>query len=175
MFNTFFGAGLSSIVFQEIRESKALAYSANCYMSIPKKADESHYVSAYVGTQSNKMQQAVEAIKELMNNMPEATIQFNESKVATLKKIESDRVIKTGIYWNYKSATNRGLDYDIRKTTYEKVKEMSLADMQTFFDNNIKGNNYTYTVIGKRADVDMDALKKLGTIKELTLEEVFGY
>jgi zinc protease len=175
MFNTFFGAGLSSIVFQEIRESKALAYSANCYMSNPKKANESHYVSAYVGTQSNKMQQAVSAITELMNNMPEATIQFNESKVATLKKIESDRVIKTSIYWNYKAAKNLELDYDIRKTTYDKVKDMTLADMKIFFDNNIKGRNYTYTIIGKRADVDMEALKQLGTIKELTLEEVFGY
>lgn len=175
LFNTYFGAGLSSIVFQEIREAKALAYSANSYITVPNKKDESHYVQAYIGTQVNKLPQAVDAMGELMNNMPKAEIQFNESKVATLKKIESDRIIKTNIYWSYQTAQKRGLDYDIRKDVYEKVGTMTIDDMEKFFNENIKGKDYVYCVIGKKADMDMEALKKLGTIKELTLEEVFGY
>ena len=38
LFNTYFGSGLSSIVFQEIRESKSLAYSAwSSYSTARKK------------------------------------------------------------------------------------------------------------------------------------------
>ena len=49
IFNEYFGSGLSSIVFQEIRESKAL-YSARAYFSTPSKLEKSHYVTAYLNT-----------------------------------------------------------------------------------------------------------------------------
>ena len=51
----------------------------------------------------------------------------------------------------------------------------SLDDLEKFFNENIKGRKYSYCVIGKKADLDMEALGKLGTVKELTLEELFGY
>jgi zinc protease len=175
MFNNYFGSGLSSIVFQEIREAKALAYSANARVSTPNKKDEAHYVTAYVGTQVDKLPAAVDAMLELMNKMPKAEIQFNESKISALKTIESDRIIKSGIYWNYKSAQKRGIDYDVRKDSYEKIQQMEFSDIENYFNENIKGRTYTYCVIGKKSDMDMEALKKLGEIRELSLEEIFGY
>ena len=54
LFNTYFGSGLSSIVFQEIRESKSLAYSAFSSYSNASKQDDSNYIMAYIGTQANK-------------------------------------------------------------------------------------------------------------------------
>jgi len=175
MFNAYFGSGLSSIVFQEIRESKALAYSAYSYISSPYKLGESHYVRASIGTQVNKLGQAVEAMMELMNNMPKAEIQFNESKIAALKKIESERIIKTSIYWNFKQLERGGLDYDIRENIYRTIEGMSLEDLEKFFNGNIKGRKYTYCVIGKKSEMDMEVLEKLGTVTELTLEQLFGY
>ncbi len=85
LFNTYFGSGLSSIVFQEIRESKSLAYSAWSNYSTARKKDDANYVMAYIGTQANKMPQAVDAMMDLMNDMPEAEEQFNAAKEATLK------------------------------------------------------------------------------------------
>ena len=55
LFNTYFGSGLSSIVFQEIRESKSLAYSAFAGYSNARKKDDPNYIYAYVGTQANKL------------------------------------------------------------------------------------------------------------------------
>lgn len=175
LFNAYFGSGLSSIVFQEIRESKALAYSSYAYYASPYDTRKSHYVQAFIGTQVNKLGQAVEAMLELMNNMPQAEIQFNESKIAALKKIESSRTIKAGIYWKYRSHQKAGLEKDVSEVIYNTVKDMSMDDLQKFFDENIKGRKYTFCVIGKKSDMDMETLSKLGTVKELSLEEVFGY
>ena len=47
--------------------------------------------------------------------------------------------------------------------------------MAAFFDAHIKGRTYTYLALGKKSEVDFKALEKLGPVKELTLEEVFGY
>jgi len=176
MFNEFFGSGLSSIVFQEIRESKALAYAANAWVSTPSKADESHYVSVYVGTQNNKMGQAVDAMSVLMSAIPAGTgPQFEESRISALKQIESDRLIKQNIYWNFRSLQDKGIDYDIRKNIYEKLGTMTMDEMKDYFNANIAKRSYVYCVIGKKSEMDMSVLKKLGPVKELTLEEVFGY
>jgi len=176
MFNSFFGSGLSSIIFQEIRESKALAYSARARMTTPNKADKSHYVTAYIGTQNNKLGAAIDAMMELMNGIPEGTEgMFEESRISSLKKIESERIIKDRLYWNYRSLEDKGIDYDIRKSVYEKLNAMTLEEMTAFFNKNIAERTYVYCVIGKKSDMDMETLNKLGAVQELTLEEVFGY
>jgi zinc protease len=175
MFNSYFGSGLSSILFQEIRESKALAYSAYSYMSAPYESDKSHYVQAFIGCQVNKLGQAVDAIMELLNEMPMAEIQFNESKISALKKIESDRITKTQIYWQARMLEKGGLDYDIREIIYSETEGMSIDDLKAFFDKNIKNRRYVFCVIGKKSEMDMEALEKLGNLKELSLEELFGY
>lgn len=72
LFRSYFGSGLSSIVFQELRESKSLAYSAFSWYTIPKEKEDEHIVYAYIGTQNNKLSQAVDAMLNLMNNLPEA-------------------------------------------------------------------------------------------------------
>lgn len=175
LFNEYFGAGLSSIVFQEIREQKALAYSAYSFFTTPQKADEYHYVNAYVGTQADKLELASKAMLEIMNEMPKAEMQFNGARESIVKKMETEWITGEGIYWQYERAQNLGLDYDIRKDIYEQVQTMSMEQLNDFFNNYIKGNNYTIGVIGNAKTVNKDLLKKLGKYRELTLEEVFGY
>lgn len=175
VFNQYFGGGLSSIIFQEIRESKALAYSAYAAYTTPRKPNKSHFIRAYVGTQVDKLAEAKKAIMELMNEMPEVEDQFQDSKIAALKKIETSRTKRSRLFWNYLSAKEMGRDADINETIYPQIKELQLADLKTFFNNNIAGKNYTYLVIGNKELVKMDVLKEMGEVQELSLEEIFGY
>ena len=111
----------------------------------------------------------------LMNDMPQVEGQFKGARDAALKKIESSRTVGEAIFWSKEAAKNRGLDYDLNKEVYQAIKTMDVAALKNFFDQNIKGKNYTFLVLGNRNDVDLNALKKLGPVKELKLEEIFGY
>ncbi|WP_103068395.1 M16 family metallopeptidase [Aquimarina sediminis] len=175
LFNTYFGSGLSSIVFQEIRESKSLAYSAFSQYSNASKKGDSNYLYAYIGTQANKMPEAVDAMMDLMTNMPEAEEQFNQAKEATLKKIAAKRITKSNIFWSYESLKKRGIDNDNRKEMYETIKNMTLADLKSFFNENIKGETYNILVIGNKKEADMEALSKLGVVKEMDIDYLFNY
>ncbi|MFN3940944.1 MAG: M16 family metallopeptidase, partial [Chitinophagales bacterium] len=175
LFNEYFGSGLSSIVFQEIRETRALAYGAGAAFTTPTNKDEAHYVRASVSTQADKMNMAIEAMQEIMNDMPRADKQFEQSKEAVRKQIESERITRSGIFWNYESLQRRGIDYDIRKDIYNQVQQMNLDDMEKFFNTHIADRNYTILVMGDRNKIDINFLKSLGEFKELTLEEIFGY
>jgi zinc protease len=139
LFNEYFGSGLSSIVFQEIREAKALAYGASASYSIPSRKEDAHYVRAFIGTQADKLNDAVDAMLKLMNDMPQANEQFEGAKGSALKVIASTRVTKENIYWSWDAAQRRGLDYDVRKTNYERIPGITMEGMRTFFDKEVKG------------------------------------
>lgn len=175
LFNEYFGSGLSSIVFQEIREGKALAYSAYAAYTMPAKKEEASYIRAYVGTQADKLGEAEKALGTLMGDMPANQLMFDGSRDAALKKIESGRTTKEAIYWSWEAARRRGLDEDINRIIYPKIQQGDLAGLKDFFDKHIKGRHYTYLAIGKEGSLDMETLKKLGPVKELTIKDLFGY
>jgi len=175
VFNAYFGSGLSSIVFQEIRESKSLAYSAFASYSNAQKSDDSNVIYAYVGTQANKLPQAVDAMLGLMRNMPEAEEQFKAAKEATIKKLAAQRITKSNIFWTYEGLKKRDIDYDIREDIYKEVQNITMKDLATFFVNNIKEKQYTSLVIGNKDDMQMDELSKLGEFKELDVNYLFNY
>jgi predicted Zn-dependent peptidase len=177
LYNDYFGSGLSSIVFQEIRESKALAYSAYAAAQAPRYADKSHFFVAYVGTQSDKMKDAIPAMREIVENMPIAPTQIANAKEALLKKIETERITQENIYWNWKNLEQLKLDRDTRKDMYEKVKGMTdvAAELKKYQETVIKNKKYTILVLADKNKVDMKYLESLGKVQELSLEEVFGY
>ncbi len=175
LYNDYYGAGLSSIMFQEVREKMALAYSVYSSFGVPQYPNESHYVFSYVGTQVDKLKSALDEMNKLLNTMPEVPQQFEEARQSVVKTLESDWITREGIYWAYDRARKRGLNYDVRKEIYEKAKSISLAEVHKFFDDHVKGKKYTYLVIGKKEDLDLDALKKLGPIQELDYKTIFGY
>ena len=175
LFNEFYGAGLSSIVFQEIRESKGLVYSAYSYMSRPDEKEKNHYLYAALATQPDKMKDAMKAMIDILNNMPKAEKQFEAAKKSALIQLESKRITKENIFWSYLAQKKLGLDHNIDKDVYNKIKEISYDDFKEFFKENIANKKFNIAVIGRKEAIDFNNLKKYGEIKELSLDELFNY
>lgn len=175
LYNEYFGGGMAGIVFQELRESKALAYSTFSSYSIPQKKDRSHYNIAYIGTQSDKLPEAMAGLFGLLNEMPVSEITFNSAKDNLVQKFNTERITKSGVLNSYLSAQKLGLDHDIRKDIYERAKTITIEDIKKFQAENVKDSKYTIMVLGDKNKLDIETLSKYGNVKYLTLEEIFGY
>lgn len=175
VFNNYFGGGMGSLVFQTIRESKALAYSTYGYYVQPQKKDQDYYLLGYVGSQADKFNDATVAMNELLTKMPELTKNLELAKNQVKKDIQTERITQDGIIYNYLNAKNLGLSDDIRKKMYETVDKITMADVKKFHQNYFSGKPYTYAIVASEKRVSMDDMKKLGEVKKLTLEEIFGY
>lgn len=175
IFNEYFGRGLSSIVFQEIRESKSLAYSA--YVSYSPNSELAHpdYVTSYIGTQPDKLQIAVDTMSELMSELPEVPVQFENARSAALKQIASTRITRTNIFFNTLRLQKLGVNYDIRKDIYSQIKNLDFNEMKDFYNSHVKTLNFNTALIGKRENLNMEAVSKMGTFKELDLKDIFGH
>jgi predicted Zn-dependent peptidase len=175
VFNNYFGGGMGSLVFQTIRESKALAYSTYGYYVQPQKKDQDYYLLGYVGSQADKFNDATVAMNELLTKMPELPKNLELAKNQVKKDIQTERITQDGIIYNYLNAKNLGLTDDIRKKMYETVDKITMADVKKFHQNYLSGKPYTYAIVASEKRVSMDDMKKLGEVKKLSLEEIFGY
>jgi len=175
-YNQYFGYGLSSIVFQEIRESKALAYSAYVSASSPSRKEKPHFLQAYVGTQPDKLRDAVEAFQNILEDMPVSPSQIETARQSVLRQIATGSITQANIYWTWRNNKRRGFpNHDLRADVYHHIRQMEANDLLRFQQQHIKGRRYTWLVLGDRQRVDFKYLKKIGRVEELTLEEVFGY
>lgn len=175
LFNEYFGGGMGSIVFQTIRESKALAYSTYAGLSTASRLNRQNTFMAYVGAQNDKFESAVEAMHELLDEFPASNRSFGNAKEAMQKKLQTDRINDASILFSYLGAQRLGLDYDIRKTTYEKLASLELTDLENLHKELIQKKPYAYTVITDEENISDAQLEELGKLNKLNLEDIFGY
>lgn len=175
MYNEYYGGGMSSLVFQTIRESKALAYSTYSYYSQPERREEPHFTVAYIGTQADKLNDAVLSMDSLLHDMPRAELAFANSKEALRNKLETERILRDDILFDYEQARKLGLDHDVRADVYAKLPSLTYDDIAAFHATHVKNGQYTMLILGSKDRIDLKSLSRYGVVKELTLKEVFGY
>ena len=173
--NEYFGGGMSSIVFQEMRESKALAYSVYSTYTIPSKKEEAHYLMSYIGTQADKLSEAMVGMNELLDVMPEAEANMTNAKESIEQKIRTERLTKSRILSEYEKAQKLGINHDVRKDLYDGVQTFDIASLREFHNSHISSGTRVVMVLGSKEDLDLEVLKAYGEIVHLTLEDVFGY
>lgn len=175
LFNNYFGGGMGSIVFQTIRESKALAYSTYSYFSLPSKKEDKDIITAYVGTQADKFNESTTAMNELLTTLPQSQQLFETAKSGLKKSIASERITQDGIIFTYLRAQKLGNMSDIRRNIYEQAPKLAFTDINSFHDKEMKGKNYTYCLVASQDKVNEADMQKLGEVKKLNLTEIFGY
>lgn len=174
-FNNYFGGGMSSLVFQTIRESKALAYSTYGYTVEPQKADDQYQLLAYVGSQADKFEEAVEAMNALLTTMPELSDNLELAKMQIKKDIQTERITQDGILYTYLNAKELGISQDLRQQVYNQVDQITMKDIKAYHDAHLAHKPYTYVILGSEKRLSPETLSKLGQFKKLSLEELFGY
>ncbi|ANF52747.1 peptidase M16 [Chryseobacterium glaciei] len=175
LFNNYFGGGMGSIVFQTIRESKALAYSTYSYFSLPSKKEDKDIVMAYVGTQADKFNDSTLAMNELLTTLPKSDQLFETAKNGLKKSIASERITQDGIIFSYLRSQKLGNNFDMRKNVYDQAPKLAFTDINSFHDKEMKGKNFTYCLVASQDKVNEADMKKLGEVKKLNLNEIFGY
>lgn len=173
LFNEFFGGSMCSVIFQEIREAKALAYSAWAAVTTPSSKEDSFFISGFVGTQIDKLKTAVDAMTYFLNNMPHATVAFEQSKESLLRILESTRITKEQIFWYYLKNKDFGVEYDFAEREYNEVKNLTLDSLQKFFDEHVKNKVFIYAIIADTKKLDFATLEKLGTVIQLNVSDIF--
>jgi predicted Zn-dependent peptidase len=175
LFDNYFGGNMGSVVFQTLRESKALAYSTFASYETPAKKEDPFFILAYIGCQADKLNQAIDGMNALLNDLPVSEKGFDLAKTGEKKDIETERYTGDEIVFAWLEDQEKGLDYDQRKEEYAALDSLTMEDVRRFHQQEIAGKAFTYCVVASQKRIRLEDLKKRGDVKALTLEEIFGY
>ena len=175
MYNEYFGGGMNAIVFQEMREARGLAYSANARLYNPSHKDDSYMYFAFIATQNDKMKTAIQAFDDIINRMPESENAFAVAKEALTTRLRTERTTGRDILQKYTSDRDLGITEPREKKLYETIPSLTLKDVKATQEEWIKDRIYAYGILGDIKDLDTDYLKTLGPVEILDSKDIFGY
>ena len=171
-FNEYFGYGLNSIVFQEIREFRALAYSsyfAYVEAPIPQK---NGYLYGYIGCQADKTNEALDVMLGLLKNIPEQEEKFlsvkEGLKLKSSTSYPSFRELPEEI-WDYE---RKGYEKDPLEYSQQSIDKLELDQVVSFYKETLGGKPITITIYGDLSKVDLEELKKMGPVTELKIKDI---
>jgi predicted Zn-dependent peptidase len=121
------------------------------------------------------MNEAIKGMNDLLNELPVSEKGFELARNSEKKDIETERITQDGIVFAYLAAKQKGLDYDRRKEEYAELDKLTMNDVKEFHQRQLANKAYTYCVVASNKKVKVEDLTKVGEVKTLSLEEIFGY
>jgi len=174
-YSSYVGGGWGALIFQEIREARSLAYAAGgTYAAGSYKGDDGQ-IYGMVGSQADKVVDAVALLSELLRRPPISAKRFSETKRALEESYRTNWTPFRAIPGTVQSWEEQGLiGGDPRPRRFAQVLGYGQKDLETFASR-FKSRPMSYYVLGDRRRVDLDGLKKLGDYEEKTVEQIFPY
>src|SRR5207249_4821474 len=121
---------MSGIVFQELREARALAYGAGAHYVPGGRKGEQNLMVGYISCQADKTVEAVVAFLDLLDRMPRSEARFQESVDAMLSRYRTAKLGFREVLSAVRTWERLGVPIDPRKERFEKIPK---ANLQTLF------------------------------------------
>ncbi len=67
------------------------------------------------------------------------------------------------------------IHHDFRKNIYEQIQSLEFEGIKQFYQTEVQSIHFNTAIIGKKENLDMEAVNKMGTFKEVSLKDIFGH
>lgn len=172
-FNDYFGSGMHSLIFQEVREFRSLSYHAmGTYNASLLFQDKPGYLLVYAGTQSDKTNEAIEILYRLTDSMPLKPDRIFEIKQGLMQAIDANDM---GFRYRSKWVADikkAGFDDDVRIDLFDGYKKLVFNDIVSFYQNNIAGKPTLLTIYGDKSKFNIQKLNKYGAVIEIPKKSI---
>ena len=174
----YFGGGMSSVLFQEVREFRSMAYSVGSSLrtrSSKKSPNSPVGFVSMVGTQGDKSMSAIALVDSLLKDMPLIEKNFNSGRQELINDISNNfpsfRTMGARIaglrQYGWTEDSNTGLATMYRNATMD--------DMRKYYEENIKNhsNNRVIAIVGSKKKLNLKELEKYGKVVFLKENDLF--
>ncbi len=172
-FTTYFGAGFGSLVIDEIREKRAMAYSTYGVIRTPQLPGKDWMFMGYVGTQGDKTLEAIEVYTDLLTNMPEAREHFDVVKTNMRESLLSEKPGFRNRSVVYEFWKRMGYTQDPAIDNMKRIEELTFEDVVKFYEENIKGKPIAIAIVGSPKDVKEKDLAKYGKVVKIQRQKLY--
>jgi len=173
IFNEYFGGGMAGLVFQELREARALAYSAWARFFTPSRPNEENVMVGSIGCQADKTIDAMEAFIGLLKEMPVSNTRWSSAHASLLSAYRTNPITSRAIPKFVYDVDTLGLKIDPRESRFKNLSKAKIDGFEKFYQDKIKAKSILFSVVGDSTRIDMEALEKFGPFTQVTAKELF--
>ena len=175
LWGEYFGGGMSSVLFQEVREFRSLAYASQGVALTPnldRSTNPCGYL-AFIATQADKSMQAIQLLDSLVSDMPVNVENFAVARQAIFNDINNSYPTFRGKPELISAYERCGYSLDPNTSTVQLLPALSLADVDAFYRQHIKGQPYQLMIVGNLKKLDLKSLAKYGPVIKVKKEDIY--
>ena len=175
IYDSYLGGGMTSLMFQEIREFRSMAYSAGSglYMSSWKnRENDGCYLIAQAGTQNDKAIDAMQVIDSLLRDLPVKPAKFEQKKTEYINELFYEYPSFRGLPAYVQTNILNGRNKDVSLEIAGNVEKMSEADLKELSESLFEDAQIVWCVVGNSKKLDMEGLKAFGPVTVMKVKDV---
>lgn len=176
LWGSYFGGGMQSVLFQEVREFRALAYSAYGYRITSDLLTHGTLSCGYVsqiGTQADKAMTTTLLLDSLLSDMPLRSAQVETARHAIVNGINNSFPTMRQIGAEVADLRLHGYAQDPDAAILKALAPMTASDLMRFYRANIQSRPRAIFIVGNKKMLDMKRLGKLGKIVILKKADIY--
>ena len=171
-FNQYFGGGFTGLVLQEIREYRSLAYATLGNFAEPPLAGKEGRLYGFVGTQSDKTNEAINVMMDLIQNMPAKPERMEALRSSLQLRVITDYPEPNSLIPEIINKEKMGYSADPNKEAFAEYETITMDDIVNFHKKYIKDKPIMITIYGDKKNMNLNELKKIGEIVEVDKNDI---
>ena len=177
LWDEYFGGNMSSVLFQNVREFRSLAYSTGGKSFTTSFVQHPSELQGYItatGTQADKTLEAIATIDSLLRQMPMKEENLEAARQNVLNDIQNSYPTFRTMPKYVANQLRNGYHYDPDADVASHLPDVTAQAVMQFHQLHIAPNQHrVWIVIGDRKLTDMKALARFGKVVELKKEDVY--
>jgi len=175
LFNDYFAGGMSGVVFQELREARALAYQVGAVYSNGSRKGEKNIMIGAIGCQADKTPEALDGFLLLFEKLPASSERFAETRDSVLSRYRTGKIGFRDVIGAVRSWERLEVPIDPRKARFETIQKLGLDDVLKFDQDHLQKRPKLISIVGDKNKIDLNKIKEDGPITELELKDIFAF
>lgn len=169
LLNDYIGGSMSSLLFQEIREFRSLAYRANSSMQLPpKRASEKRAVfNTVLSTQTDKTAEALDVLMTILKAPDFNQKRFERAKLDRYNIIAAAYPSFRELPEMVAKTKEDGYQEDPQKIAFELLKGISLDDLKAFYQEKIASQFMNICLYTNAKTLDLKQIQQYGNVVKL--------
>lgn len=166
-FESYFGGGMAGLVFQEVREFRALAYSAHAWYERDEEPIQRGQLVAHVGCQADKTMEALDVMVGLFTKPPAHPDRIELVRGALVRGTETDSPSFRDLQDRIDEWIFEGDRTDPRREALPAYRRLEFDDIMAFHRAHVAGKPIAIMVAGDPRKVKTKDLKRYGKVVRL--------
>ncbi len=158
-FNQYMSGGFTGVVLNEIRVKRSMAYTAYGVNATPSLAGKDCYFYGYVGTQSDKVVDAINVYMDILTDMPQDSTQLVALKAALKQASQTAKPSMRGKASTFEYWKRLGYNDDPARVNAAAIDALTFSDIEKFYEDNVKGKPVTIILMGDPKKINLKEIE----------------